>query len=466
MPDINSRANVEAGFWKRNAASVPEINRGWLAGLGRFVKRFIRRNLRPVDRVMEFEEWAISSNLPAWRIEQYRQARERMWGRCRSKHLRTQTFIKQEFYPSYKYPRLINPRKKAWVACVAPAIRSVEKEVYEQLSRYFIKLVPVDERPSLINKLSDNGVHVDATDLEHFECSIQREIQQTVELPLYEYMLKPSVGGTQALQYILMAKNARKVHVVSAAGVGVVSNIRCSADPDTSLSNGWINLCLYLYFCKRHGIPPERVRGYVEGDDGIFCIPRPGPTKLDYEKLGFRVKLNGSSDVQTAGFCGNVFSRHFNQLCDPAEALVRFGWCLNRQRMGKKKRLEYLRWKGMSYAYLYSGAPILRSLAKYALRVTKGSKMWKPNDWWDKRISDWAQIKSDQVWARLATPITWEDRLTVSEKFGVSPSAQIEIETYLDGLEIIRPLTCGAIIALMNRTWLLHWHRYVRPSPT
>lgn len=84
--------------------------------------------------------------------------------------------------------------------------------------------------------------------------------------------------------------------------------------------------------------------------------------------------------------------------------------------------------------------------------------------YWDKQIfgSRVGVVRlSPAITTRLMRPITAESRDVVERNFGVTVAQQIIIETYLDSLSVITPLSLPEISSIMSPVWCDVWDRFV-----
>lgn len=86
-----------------------------------------------------------------------------------------------------KMPRLINSRCDAFKVWFGPLAKSMEDHVYA--SHYFIKHVPVPNRPALLDTLVRDGLKYFSTDFTAFESHFTRQVMEACEFQLYDWML-------------------------------------------------------------------------------------------------------------------------------------------------------------------------------------------------------------------------------------------------------------------------------------
>lgn len=238
-----------------------------------------------------------------------------------------------------------------------------------------------------------------------------------------------------------------------------------SGDMCTSLGNGFTNLMsmYYLSYLKSGKLP----QGVVEGDDGLFEFESESmiPTSEEFARLGFTIKMEKFENIGDAGFCGNIFDEScLSNVSDPRELLCKFGWSSSRIACGSgKKRLELLKAKALSLLFELPSCPIVKSLARWALRNTKKLRYRFENgkDWWEQQV--WNGIVSGDVERLLELPIPYANRLLVDRKFGISPARQLELEAWFDAQDTLHPIPLHVVWDLMDPVWVDHF-KFVEKS--
>jgi len=392
------------------------------------------------------------------------------WTECNGilceKDYRCDSFVKDETYPEYKHARGINSRSDRFKCKVGPIFRLIEKIVYAHPS--FIKKVPVHLRPEyIVEKLEQVGGKYFATDYTAFESLFVREIMEAVEFELYDYMtsLLPEHDEFMALcREVLGGVNQCNFKFFSV----FLEATRMSGEMCTSLGNGFSNLVFMLFLCEEVG--STFVDGVVEGDDGLFVVSGPAPSKSDFESIGLIIKLEECDSIAEASFCGIIFDPECKQnLRDPLRVLSTFGWT-SRQYAGskEKKKLALLRCKALSLAHQYPGCPIIQALAQYGLRVTAGVErrdVWRVIN--SKGVNEYQRgvLVAEMFCPVKSVRIHLGSRLLVERKFGVSVEEQLSFENYLSGLSTIQPLNAGVLDPILSSVGKDYWRRYVIPKP-
>lgn len=479
------------GATKRQLRTPPNLVDGELDPLTpalmrdfrQFVRLWIRRNFEPIqfDADTSLEAWLSRTNYPEARKQQLRDANARCslqdlvneWG-VRKKETRPVSHTKREFIvepDEFKYPRVINARPDAFKAAVGPFTKLMEDVVYK--NHFFIKHVPVADRPSHQADLFVPGDFVLATDHSNFEAHITARVQRACECQLYAYLLSqlPEGPGVASLLRNVCAapQSTRGSGLVITEGLGC----RMSGDMTTSLGNGFTNLMVMLFCMSRKIRQTEHrflvdsdVRGYVEGDDGYFLV-RLVPDVADFTRLGFRMKINVSSDVEGSDFCGMIFdSEELECMTDPFPVILKIGWTHAAEMLGKPRvRLGLLRAKALSLAYEFPGCPVLTSMSRWLLRATSNSApiFDAGDEYWNAQVF----AGRDREKVPPTRNIGHRSRLLFERRFGVSVHDQFVLEAYFDrkkGLSCIdhpivtsRLRTCPALVRM--------WDDYVKFFP-
>jgi hypothetical protein len=377
--------------------------------------------------------------------------------------------MKDEHYVDYKHARGIYARDEAAKITFGPWFKAIEDVLYAEPE--FIKHVPVKDRAKYImEKLYIDGGSYVATDYSSFEAHFSKEIMQNCEFLLYEHMLGTVDGGTEVLKLmeeVLQGENIIVNKYVSAR----ITARRMSGEMNTSLGNGFSNLMFMGYVCEQLGL---KVRGVVEGDDGLFAFFGRRPHSADFAQYGFKIKLDCYEDLSIAGFCGNIFDiQDQTIITDPYKVLSLFGWTTTRYRSAKNSKLmSLLRCKSLSLAHQYPGCPIISALAQYGLRATKsfdvrgvinarGIDLYTREKY--QEAFKWFNSCSHKDKVLRVEPGI-QTRLLFEETYKISVEEQRTIEAYLDNLNSIAPLKIDQITEQCPPSWRNYFERYTLPK--
>jgi len=465
--DTTDPQTTLGGMGKRLAFVPPYPIKVKLRRLKRFTERWCKRNLTPLrpDSDTSFETWISGTGYDNARKDALRKVFSELledpYYQTTFKDRGVNCFVKDETYDEYKYSRGIYSRTDVFKVLVGPIIKLIEHEIYSLPQ--FIKKVPVSERPKKIMEMFSDDAFYLSTDYTSYEGHFKKLAMESIECVMYEYMI----------QYLPQRDWFRSQFMKTITGVNhcnfyyfvlQVEATRMSGEMNTSLGNGFSNLMLMYFVCNERGLsePP----GYVEGDDGIFRFTnlKNVPTTLDFEELGFTIKIDQHRDLCTASFCGIVFSEEdLNNITDPISAMLSFGWSTRRYCRSKKKiQMELLRAKAFSMLYSYPGCPILRSLAEYAIRVTEGyhTKFNIQNEYEREKIRGMMKyVFENDMFSKIK--IGMSTRILVNDKYGIPVETQLLFEKYLDGLNDLQTLDSDLLFSFIHKDVIDYSLRFV-----
>lgn len=361
--DSNDPDTVACAFKQRLLRDVPPIAGPRFARFKKFVKDFLKRNV-PVVTEMEFSDWLKGTTYNEERKKQLIAAHEALRGGrpTRKQCSHVDTFVKSEFYPTWKHARMINSRSDAFKVWAGPKIKAIEEAVYELPE--FIKHTAVPLRPAKVRALKSAGRHYYQTDFTAFESHFTPEVMEACECALFRHCLRNDVDVDFLCSVDTGLNRMRTRTGISAK----VRGRRMSGDMWTSLGNGFTNLMLAKFLVhEKHGI----LEGFVEGDDGLFSTNVELTTE-DYASLGFTIKIEEVLDPCEASFCGMIFSDSGEIIRDPRRFIMGFGWTQSFLNAGPVIMDELLRAKALSSVYETPQCPIVGAFARYALQQTAG----------------------------------------------------------------------------------------------
>lgn len=460
-PDLSDASTAEAGVRKRFLLKPPSPDKEMLAELKSFVCEWLKKNLPqlPPDADTSAETWLEGCNYPRYRKEELLKLWTDRNGVVSKRDYLVKSFIKDETYPEYKHARAINSRTDMFKVAVGPIFRLIEKEVFKL--PYFIKKIPVAQRPEYItNLLSRIGAKYFEGDFTAYESHFVREIMEAVEFPLYDHMVEHLAGGKEWMRLVRRSIGGKN-HCVFKWFTVDVQATRMSGEMNTSLGNGFTNLMLLLFLFHKLG---EEVTPIVEGDDSLTSYMTKCPTAADFKRLGFTIKCASRDELSEASFCGIIFDpQDMVNVTDPSDVLANFGWAARAYTRARTGRLrELLRSKSLSYAHQYPGCPIISSLAHYGLRVTRSVDLrhFVEND---HALSLWEreQLRDALAAGKLQpTPVPFATRLLVERLYGISVKLQCEIEHYLDNLDSLQQLAGPVSLLTFHKDFYDYNERY------
>lgn len=467
---------IKAGVRKRFAIRPPKGEKQLLEKLRAFVRRWLGTNLVPLasDAETSVDKWLANTAYPAWRQDELRAKWEKVTDiRCpprtkkgQNPYFMCKSFVKDECYPEFKHARAINSRSDEFKCAVGPIFKLIEEQVYKHPA--FIKHVPVALRPDYIMKmLYSEGAEYMATDYTAFESLFVKDLMDACEFELYDYMTKNLPSDPKAGNFMTLIRE-----VILGTNVCEFKNFtveleatRMSGEMCTSLGNGFSNLMFMLFMCEEVGC--KEVKGVVEGDDGLFTMVGSPPTAQDFARLGLVIKADMHTSINTASFCGIIFDPEDKvNVTDPRDVLATFGWASGKYAFSQRKHKVLLRCKALSLAYQYPGCPVVQSLARYALRVTRGvdtSHFLEKDNVMDRWQKDQLQeaMRDERNLRDVVRVVPMNTRVLVEKLFGISIEQQQAIEAYFDGLNTLTVLDHTAISLNMSNVWGEYADKYV-----
>lgn len=460
-PDPGHTPSLIAGVLKRFGFQPPKVDRKLKRKLKRFTALWCRRNLTPLcdSDVPTFEEWLASTPYSSSRKEELLKT----WNKCgrkpnRREFRRIKSFIKDETYPEYKYPRLINSRVDAAKCYFGPVVAAISERLFSLPE--FIKTIPVPDRPEVIReKLFVEGDDYVFTDYTSFEAHFTAEVMEMVQFELFKHMCK-NLSDKQWLLIYMDVMSGRNVMQFKDVTVKV-NACRMSGEMDTSLSNGFCNLMIFLFLAEENGA--KDVKGFVEGDDGLFKVSpaRCTPTAKQFADLGFTIKIGYTKQLETASFCGQVYDMEdLIVVTDPLEVLARIGWTNKKYvNSNEQTRLQLLRAKGFSLIYQYNGCPMLMALGTRILQLTSGiqieDRIINALDQWEKEKLK-AALAGYDSWT--AIPVGDNTRALVEKLYHIPIETQKKIETQFQNISLgTHEMPC---LDLVPSVWRDYYDRY------
>lgn len=468
IPNISNPLNAAIGVAKRIAYDTPKPCNIKLRKLKRFVYKWCKRNLIPLSPGTDcsFNTWIESTNYSRRRKNELTE----VWNQIKDidpmtllqdkKVTRLKCFVKHEWYVQYKHARGIFSRSDEFKCLVGPIFKQIEKQVFAL--PYFIKKIPVTERPSLMKETFESYKWFAAADFTSFEAHFTKDVFEAIEFVLYDYM-------TQYLECRDWFKYMLR-HVIAGLNICLfkyftlqIEATRQSGEMCTSLGNGFSNLMIIMFisYTKNKYIP----KCFVEGDDSLVAYKERNdiPSVKDYEELGFTIKIETSEHYNKMSFCGNIFDvDDLVVVTDPVYVMSTFGWGdMKYHGCGSKMKKVLLRAKCLSLKFQYAGCPIITELADYGLRMTRGTNIRQSyidslDVYQKQKLIDALKIDPHQK-----IEIPFKTRLLVEEIYGISINAQLDIEKSLSLKNDFEPIYCNLIVDRAHPDFLDMFSVYV-----
>lgn len=449
-PRRNGVADQSCGLKRRLGLEMPRVNRQTLKEFRGFVFYWMQRIFSPLpaNTDFSFDHWINQVKYRAVRKAELKQLHERLprhWSnRLWRKYSICKAFLKSEWYTNvggcFKPPRVISSRSDAIKTKVGPMIHAIENVIFS--TAYFIKHIPMTERPDWILKRMGGYTRYASTDFTSFEAGYVGAVMRACEFTIFKYMLRNNAqlyDTLEKFQRICTGVNRLYMHDVSAA----VHCKRMSGEMTTSVGNGLTNLFLIGFAMSRQNPHFDMAKfvGVFEGDDGLFPFPEPLNEKQfsdDIAELGFIVKISLSKTIGEAGFCSQFMDTDDNiVVTDPVDEILSLGWSLGETIHCNDRRLrELLVAKAYSLAYQYSGCPVLYKMARWIIRAINEQPDWdvlleKPywNNWERDQMRAASRINLQRQLEREPKIAT---RLLMEKIFRFPIADQLRCESWFD----------------------------------
>lgn len=437
----NDILTVLSGLNKRINYKMPEPDKKLLRKLKIFVYKWLEKHIVPLNptQLMTFEEWISTRSYPESRKQELRNVYDSLMMQPVHKRMHiVNCFVKDEFYTEFKHPRGIYSREDVFKVIFGPICASIENVLFK--TKWFIKRVPLPDRPEVLEDLFGQFLEVMVGDFTSFEQSFKKKVMQSLDFPLFKHMLKLFCQNSNIHKtYPILSE----INVMIFRGLVLfIEAIRQSGEMNTSLSNGFGNLMIGKFNYRRIGVREDEMEMIVEGDDSICGSSKNiFPTADMYAQLGFKIKINVVDHVGKTGFCGLYYHKDDKKvMADPRKQILKFGWAKERYTSAKNSTLHALtRVKGFSVAYQFDGCPILSSMGHYAIRATNGiyiDKLLNSNyfDYYERELAVTA------VNAKVKrTPVGIGSRFMFEEMYGITVAQQLQCEQIFDSMNSLQP---------------------------
>lgn len=374
--DVNDWVGIVAGVAKRVAMALPENK--LYRDMRRFSRELIRDWFEPLapDTDISLEHWLEKTKYPNWRKNQLRARKQKVPQPTGKQLKQLETFPKVEAHMEPKIPRLINARGDSAKCEFGPTIHAIEEQVYK--NPYFIKHVPVPDRPRVIQERLGRYKYIWNNDFTSFESHMVTELMCIVEFQLYTYMVRRLPNAVQLIRRMCLVLGGRNTLRAKHFKARIWGG-RMSGEMSTSLGNGFTNLVVTLFAAARKGYDCE---GFVEGDDSIFGSNDGCLTDQDFADLGFKTKMQILHNPGEARFCQMCFDKEtLSNVPDIRRVLLKFPWTHTvYKHLGPTIMKELLRAKALSLAYEAPNSPVVRPFVCRMLEITRGYRPRWSND--------------------------------------------------------------------------------------
>lgn len=436
-PDPKDSLMTALGALKRFGRNPPAITKEVQQEITEYGLKIIKQEFPcfPEELVVSFEEWLAQTPYEEYRKQELRECRiqyERTIYSKRDKDFTAiKSFIKDEKYPTEKFPRWINARSDLAKVYAGPIVHSI----YKMLEQHpmIIKKVPVAERAQALMQMDFAEAAYYGVDFESLEAHYTPEIME-MRHEWYAALLETHPEKQEFMRFceaVLAGEN--NLEMRNWGSVCLEATLM-SGEMDTSASNTLLNMIVTRYVAMKKGA--TYYNGKFEGDDSANVVyPRTAvPTVEDYAECGWTVKIELSPTLLEMSFCGNVADPE--DLCnvtDPILVMTDFGWT-NRKwaNAGSKAHRSLLKAKAISLGYSFGRTPILWKLAQVLLKelsevkIRESTRNWSNSTWYAEQIAE-----AQRLGPNIAEP-PLNTRFLVQERYGISIADQFMIENSIE----------------------------------
>lgn len=480
MADRNDEATIVAGCCYRVLRGTNKPDES-INDFISFSRKWIKNNFIPLpaDTDVSYENFRSKCQLPEWRKAEYdvawQDVKVRLEGMTlKRKDLVVKSFIKEESYPTYKHPRMINARNDRYKVCIGPYIQAISESVF--MKPYFIKTVPVESRANYIHQYLGNCGCVFESDFTSYESSHNPTVMREVEIWFYDYMCQrlPTRETFSYLIDFLTTDNIINLNEISM----VLRGKRMSGEMNTSLGNSIMNKLLCEYAAYRQNI---KIKSVHEGDDGLIGFDVGCDIKQyerDINALGYQIKLIKHNTVGEASFCGLVFSENGHCIREPIDTLVNFDVCRQKYIGCNPKTMNtLLRCKAMSLLYECTHCPLLKSFACYILKNTIHDQETFENKFLDNykarynlfldknKLNEMNEKVKNSLEEIKQIMIPFETRFFFEKKYNIPIGAQFYLENLFNKQTKLVNFSDPVLNAIIPQKYFEHGLRYISELP-
>jgi hypothetical protein len=410
------------------------------------------------------ESWLSQTNYPEWRKKELRLAYDNIQndeGLYKftdniHKHGVVKIFVKDEFYPEFKYPRAIWARQDEFKVIAGPIFKEIEKKLFDL--PYFIKKVPKQDRPKFLHEfLECDDFIYQGTDYTSYEAHFNEDMQDDCEFELYRHMMQHNDHLKKVLHMIFQVTATYNL-IKNKYFTLMTYAKRMSGEMNTSLGNGFSNLMFLKFGLHRYKIPHKGP--VVEGDDALLSLKTQLPQEY-YDEMGLNVKLEVFDTLGEASFCGNVFSSdELINITEPIYYLCTTPWLSKLYtHAGPKKKWELTKCKALSLAWEYPGCPILSNYAHKLLSLLHDFEVGS------SRCGSW-ELERQQLAKQSYLSGTLQKidpgpstRLLMQTKYGITVEEQLQIERDIDNMTLTH-FESQTALRLCPDSWKENYNNY------
>lgn len=433
-----------AGNYKRFLKSPPKIADP--QNFKRFVRSFLHKMFSPlkVDADTSYQTFRSEINHPEHRKVELDVAYDRLPQTGPRQWAALKKFVKIEFFDKYKHARLINARCDLAKVKFGPYIHAIEKQIYN--CHFFAKHMSVSDRPKILYERFSKFPKIMCSDYTAFESHMTKQLMNICESQLVRFMLRNVPNGRKiANEYVAMLEGKNKTR--SRLDATTVMATRMSGEMSTSLSNGFTNICalLFMKFTRMRRSDPAYTIDtllantdlLVEGDDAVMGLLQDESYSIqDFEKVGLSAKIDIKTSIEYSRFCQIAFDKtDMQNIGDIRRILRKVFWTTHKINAGTSKLLRLLRAKGLSLLNEFPACPVITSVGKMIIRLTRGVVPDYTGLEWKGKIDE----KSTLIKV-ASSKFTEYSRYHVAKEQGISIEMQRELEQIFDTHDTLTPI--------------------------
>lgn len=431
-----SIGNWVRGMRKR-CVHEQHIEHGTMSRFADFVDAYVQRfvPLPYIEPSHEFlDTWLENSKYTTKQKKMFHKKLDEFMDPRVSKHklFEIKSFIKREFYGETKEPRIINGPSEMLKAVVAPYVKAMEEQVYDE---HYIKHTSRMGVAAKMQRIKDKFSLLYETDYTSFEGTFTCELMQACELKLFKRLLLNNPKIYNIIKETDIGKHIARARFNPDYGKCEFYGSRLSGCLWTSLGNGFTNQMVIEFIRKctsKHTKTPPIIDYLVEGDDGLIG----SSTKLDWDianMLGLKLKVKESHDFNELSFCGLCLGPQGLMPGSFTRVIEKFGFTTDAEMLRpenhhrpyiQKLGRELIKAKAMSLLASNKAVPILQTLACKVMELTSGEKVSF------RHFNYYWEIEMQNVLRESLLPIevSMESRRFFEARFNISVAEQLEIE--------------------------------------
>jgi hypothetical protein len=365
-----------------------------------------------------------------------------------SRDCRVKTFTKDEYRKPDGAPRAIQPRSPRFNVMLGRYIKHLEHDLFKCIDEVFdstgshrtvAKGMSLDMRGATIHSMwsSFNDPVAIGLDASRFDQHINTELLK-LEFSLYDEFSTGSNDGMPDLKWLLSKQllNQGRYYGPDGKIKYQVEGNRMSGDMNTSLGNVIIMCTLMYSYLKETGLN-GKAKLLNDGDDCVLIMDRSNLDKFRkgvtqwFRKVGITMKIEGVfTQLERIEFCQSrpVFVKgQYRLVPRPSKRL--YSDLVSTKPLNSRK--VYNKWVGaVAGCGLAGGSGVPVFQAFYSWMATAATP-WIPEEgsmyyrYRDSQVTNMEGKKSE---------VDWATRVSFYHAFNITPSEQLELESYYSSL--------------------------------